>query len=61
MYGAVVVSGTTLGLTCLLTGMPGLRLYGVIAAQAVGQVLILLWNMGILALWRKERRAAVQA
>ena len=41
--------------------MPGLRLYGVIAAQAVGQVLILLWNMGILALWRKERRAAVQA
>lgn len=61
MYGAVVVSGTTLGLTSLLTGMPGLRLYGVIAAQAAGQVLILLWNMGILALWRKERRTAAHA
>ena len=54
MYGAVAVSGATLAMTCLLAAMPGLRLYGVIAAQAVGQVLILLWNVGILALWRKR-------
>ena len=46
-------------MTCLLAAMPGLRLYGVIAAQAVGQVLILLWNVGILALWRKERRSVI--
>src|SRR5699024_4553833 len=47
MYGAVAVSGTTLALTCLLAAMPGLRLYGVIAAQAAGQVMILLWDVGI--------------
>ena len=61
MYGAVAVSGATLAMTCLLAAMPGLRLYGVIAAQAVGQVLILLWNVGILALWRKERRSVIHA
>ena len=61
MYGAVAVSGVTLALTCLLAAMPGLRLYGVIAAQAAGQVLMLLWNVGIVALWRKERRTAAHA
>ena len=61
MHGAVAVSGATLAMTCLLAAMPGLRLYGVIAAQAVGQVLILLWNVGILALWRKERRSVIHA
>ena len=61
MYGAVAVSGTTLALTCLLAAMPGMRLYGVITAQAAGQILILLWNTGILAMWRRERRAAAHA
>lgn len=55
MYGALVVSGTTLALTYLLTAGPGLRLYGVIASQAAGQILMILWDVGILALWRRER------
>lgn len=55
MYGALVVSGTTLALTYLLTAVPGLRLYGVIASQAAGQILMILWDVGILALWRRER------
>ena len=55
MYGALVVSGTTVALTYLLTVVPGLRLYGVIASQAAGQILMILWDVGILALWRRER------
>ncbi|MCI5957342.1 MAG: oligosaccharide flippase family protein [Clostridiales bacterium] len=57
MYGALAVSLLTMTLTCRLTVQPGLRLYGVILAQAAGEVLHIGWNLGVLFLWRHERRS----
>lgn len=57
MYGALIVSMLMLTLTYALTANPALRLSGVIWAQMIGQLVSLLWNLGVLALWRKERHA----
>ncbi|MCI6377322.1 MAG: oligosaccharide flippase family protein [Clostridiales bacterium] len=57
MYGALAVSLLTLALTCWLTPLPGLRLHGVIIAQAAGEALHVMWNTGVLFLWRHERRS----
>ncbi len=55
MFGALAISALTLVMTYVLTGDPALRLQGVVLAQATGQILTILWNLGTLALWRRER------
>ena len=55
MFGALPISVITLAMTYIMTADPGFRLNGVIAAQAFSQVATILWNLGILALWRRDR------
>ncbi len=58
MYGALGISLMTLAATFLWAADPSMRLSGVIAAQALGQVLSIVWNLGVLVVWRREKRAA---
>lgn len=58
MYGAVIMSALTLGLTAVLTAMPGMRLDGVIIAQHAGQIFSILWQAGVMRLWLRDRRRA---
>ncbi|MEG2208411.1 MAG: oligosaccharide flippase family protein, partial [Clostridia bacterium] len=55
MIGTLAISAATLALTYVLTANPSYRLYGVILAQALGQAALLLWNVGVLCYWRRER------
>ena len=55
MFGALPISVITLAMTYIMTADPGFRLNGVVAAQAFSQVATILWNLGILALWRRDR------
>lgn len=56
MLGAVPISCLTLLLTWLLSADPALRQKGVIIAQEAGQIALLLWNILVLFLWRRERK-----
>lgn len=58
MYGALVASFVTLIMTCFLTADPRIRVNGVVYAQAAGQLISIFWGLGVIALWRKERRQA---
>lgn len=55
MIGALIISTITLIFTYLLTANPALRLSGVVYAQGIGQTATILWNIGILVIWRRER------
>lgn len=57
MFGALPVSLLTLYLTWRLAALPQWRLNGVALAQGAGQAAMLLWNIGVVWKWRKERRA----
>ncbi len=61
MYGAIPISTLTLILTYVLTANPNMRLYGVIAAQTVCQIISMLWQLGVLLMWRKERHSREMA
>lgn len=56
LYGAVPASILTLLATWTLAANPALRLKGVVYAQEIGQVLLILWNVWVLLWWRKGRR-----
>ena len=56
MYGALGTSLLTLALTYALASDAGWRLSGVVLAQCVGQACGILWNVGVLILWRKAHR-----
>lgn len=58
MYGALVASFVTLIMTCFLTDDPRIRVNGVVCAQAAGQLISIFWGLGVIILWRKERRQA---
>lgn len=55
MYGALCMSLITLALTCALTSDSSWRLNGVILAQMIGQMAGILWNVGVLLLWCRQR------
>ena len=59
MLGAVPISCLTLLLTWLLSANPALRQKGVIIAEGAGQIALLLWNMLMLLLWRRDRRRQI--
>ena len=56
MYGAVLVAGLTLLLTVVLASRADMRLNGVILAQEIGQTLTLMWQIGVMVVWARERR-----
>lgn len=58
MYGALIASGVTLLMTFCLTADPRIRLNGVVYAQGAGQLISILWGLGVIAVWRRERRHA---
>lgn len=59
MLGAVPISCLTLLLTWLLSANPALRQKGVIIAEGAGQIALLLWNMLMLLLWRRDRQRQI--
>lgn len=56
MYGALIASAVTLILTYCLTANPHIRVNGVVYAQAAGQLISILWGIGVVVLWRHQRR-----
>jgi len=59
MLGAVPISCLTLLMTWLLSANPALRQKGVIIAEGAGQIALLLWNMLMLLLWRRDRQRQI--
>ena len=54
MYGALPSAALSFLLTWLLTAIPSMRLYGVIAGLAVGHIFAIIWNAGVLYHWVKN-------
>ena len=57
VYGAFPASMTALVTTWILTAMPAFRLNGVIIGLAVGHILCIIWNAGIITKWWRAHSA----